>query len=263
MSEVAAPSNLSPSEYRRAVGQAVRRKAEIERLTALVAEQKAALAERDATIAELRPVAERAEELETLYTEAAEAFQELEEAGVLSGEDEKSARIAELTEQLNASPDDKDKRIAELQSEVFKRDRRDEFKSAVGSDLADKVTVETLWKAMGYEPGAEAVEGEPLAEMLKGVRDSAPYLFKPIAADAAGAGGNTPAAPNAGARGTTQPATQAQQRPASPTLPSVPAGGTGAVRGTPETRAVSPTVAQRVADQFAAAGRDPSQPYRL
>jgi hypothetical protein len=103
---------------------------------------------------------------------------------------EQEAKFAQVMQ-----PDDKDKLISDLQSQLVSRDRRDEWRGVVGNQLHQQVPMEELWTKAGYMPTADPLTPEQIAEHVAKARDAAPYLFT-AGPDGPG-GANAPTAPAA------------------------------------------------------------------
>lgn len=97
-----------------------------------------------------------------------------------------------------ASPGEHAATIKDLQSKLRARGVADKFADHA-KELADGVTLDKLFKAAGFDPTSEEAEKADPAELVKGLKTSDPYLFKPA--------GSTPAAAPGGAQ---RPALQTQ-----------------------------------------------------
>lgn len=93
-------------------------------------------------------------------------------------------QVAELTAErdglrtrLEASPGEQAAKIADLEKQIKVRDVRDRF-GPVASQLADKVTLEHLFKLNDFDPAAVDLAALDVDGLVKGWRDAFPSVFK-------------------------------------------------------------------------------------
>lgn len=144
-------------------------------------------------------------------------------------------------EQQALSPDDKDRRIAELQGEIATGAHRRAFD---GVKLAEGATLDDLWTKLEYKAEGDAPTADQVAAML----ESAPrYLLAPAEGASSAPSTARASTPPAGA---TQPASQAPIAPAS----------RGAFGGSRGVRDLSPAAVSYTRDEIRAPGWEQKRP---
>jgi hypothetical protein len=76
-----------------------------------------------------------------------------------------------------STPSEMKGKIDELTKQLRMRDHKDAWKE-VAADLAEKVSVESLWKLIGHDPASSDVDVEAVKTMVDAAKAEHPYLFK-------------------------------------------------------------------------------------
>ncbi len=127
-------------------------------------------------------VTELTNEVATLRAESKD--RRLARKAALAEVTELKAKLAEVQAErdklaTSTGSGDTAKRIAELESEVRRRDHREAWSKALEGKLHEKASIDDVWAKTAYEPG-EAVPTPDVIEGLVGkAKDLAPYLFAP------------------------------------------------------------------------------------
>lgn len=144
--------------------------------------------------------------METVRQQESRAFRRREENRNLK------AQVAQLTTDLQAMTTDRDtwkSRVEtapsdvateneRLKGEIRKRDHTSAWKEATANQLHPKVSLDALWREIGYTPGEAVPQPDAIHEQIKKAREDFPYLFT-------AEGGSPPAGPNGQEKGSEPP----------------------------------------------------------
>src|SRR5262249_40859085 len=85
-------------------------------------------------------------------------------------------------QQAEAAPGALQKENGALKAARLARDHGDAWQRAIGPELADKATVEHVWREIGYQPGEQVPPPEAIREQARAAREAAAFLFQPVGA---------------------------------------------------------------------------------
>lgn len=134
---------------------------------------------------------EARKELEKLRTEHAE---------LLSRHKSTTTERDNLKQKLEAAPGELQQQIEKLQGELTKRDNSQTLSKLYEDKelgLSDKVTPERLAKLLDLDL-SKPLEAEKVGELVRGLRESDPYLFAPADEKSASSRSGDPANPSGG-----------------------------------------------------------------